>query len=354
MRKKKQTEWFRNCPICDKLLTVHTKQQFIRATTNNTSCMSCVRKKSAASEEGKKHHALMILKSKEYWQDPNREKRQDEIIKSQIPLTRKCPRCKKDLIYKNTHNFKKSSKNNSFCKSCRGKVTWGTQEGKQKISNILKKAWALNEQGRKDISERNIKRWNNLSDEDKQKSISIMVSASAAIPKDQRKFRVVSLSTRKNLSLVLKEKWKDISFRNKQLENMCSRRSNLIGAGPMPGTSMLEFNVFEKLKHLNFIHQGRVDGFCVDLVNHELKIVIEVNGDFWHANPKIFDACWINNMNKKSAQEIWDRDYKRESKIKNAGYDVIVLWQREIQKGIDFVGIVNDYINNRELYTNLI
>jgi len=75
------------------------------------------------------------------------------------------------------------------------------------------------------------------------------------------------------------------------------------------------------------------------------KKIIEINGDFWHSNPKIYKSDDIHRIHKIKCSEIWKRD---EIKIENAiehGYDVLVIWESEsvsdlegtIKKCIDFL-----------------
>jgi very-short-patch-repair endonuclease len=50
----------------------------------------------------------------------------------------------------------------------------------------------------------------------------------------------------------------------------------------------------------------------------------------WHANPEIFDSTDIL-FDGLTAAEIWGRDEKRLSNIKNLGYKVIILWEKTIK-----------------------
>jgi G:T-mismatch repair DNA endonuclease (very short patch repair protein) len=81
----------------------------------------------------------------------------------------------------------------------------------------------------------------------------------------------------------------------------------------------------------------------VDILLDEYKLVIECNGDFWHANPKSYKStdifyCWEG---KTLAQEIWDRDKSRIKQIRSFGYKVLVIWE-------------SDYTHNRQKTTKRI
>lgn len=73
--------------------------------------------------------------------------------------------------------------------------------------------------------------------------------------------------------------------------------------------------------------------------------IIEFNGDYWHANPKIYDKTFINKTNGHTAKEIWKRDKDKIKYAKKHGYDVYTVWESEfrndpeavIKKCMDFL-----------------
>lgn len=87
----------------------------------------------------------------------------------------------------------------------------------------------------------------------------------------------------------------------------------------------------------------------VDILIESKKIVIEINGDIWHANPKIYKSSDIIKKwgGVKTAKEIWDFDKFRIKQIENFGYKVIVLWQLDILKNFDKIKrIINENCKN--------
>lgn len=58
-------------------------------------------------------------------------------------------------------------------------------------------------------------------------------------------------------------------------------------------------------------------------------ILLEVNGDYWHANPKIYKASDIM-INGKTAQEIWDYDAKFRDCLIGSQFKLIYLWENDI------------------------
>jgi G:T-mismatch repair DNA endonuclease (very short patch repair protein) len=81
--------------------------------------------------------------------------------------------------------------------------------------------------------------------------------------------------------------------------------------------------------------------FRVDIVVKESNKVIEIFGDYWHANPikyKETDAIkFPKQTNITLVKTIWERDERRLSYIKEAGFDVLVIWEYEINKEFEIV-----------------
>ncbi len=57
------------------------------------------------------------------------------------------------------------------------------------------------------------------------------------------------------------------------------------------------------------------------------EIIIEIFGNYWHANPKMYESTDEFNFNLLlTASEIWDNDKPRVSNLEDLGYNVIVIW----------------------------
>lgn len=70
-------------------------------------------------------------------------------------------------------------------------------------------------------------------------------------------------------------------------------------------------------------------------IRYENKL-IEFNGDYFHCNPKMYDADFYNKLSKKTAKEIWDKDKKKISIAESNGYKVFVLWEFDSVSKSDF------------------
>jgi hypothetical protein len=73
------------------------------------------------------------------------------------------------------------------------------------------------------------------------------------------------------------------------------------------------------------------------VITDPIKLCIEFNGDFWHANPKVYKKDDIIPLRGGSltAGEIWTRDAHKLNLIKNRGFEVLVIWE-------------NDYLSDRK------
>lgn len=63
------------------------------------------------------------------------------------------------------------------------------------------------------------------------------------------------------------------------------------------------------------------------------KIIIEINGNYWHANHKYYkEDDVIKYLGKSiSAKEIWERDKRHIDKAENMGYKVLVFWEDDFK-----------------------
>ena len=69
--------------------------------------------------------------------------------------------------------------------------------------------------------------------------------------------------------------------------------------------------------------------------------IIEFNGDYWHANPLVYESDSIIHMPGKTtklAKDIWQWDEARNKAIKSEfGYEVLVIWHNEWNENPDDV-----------------
>ena len=76
----------------------------------------------------------------------------------------------------------------------------------------------------------------------------------------------------------------------------------------------------------------KADGYC-----KETNTIIEFHGDFWHGNPKIYNTNQINQVNKKTFGELYNKTIKKEDFIKEQGYNLVVIWEKDFDNLINIV-----------------
>lgn len=72
-----------------------------------------------------------------------------------------------------------------------------------------------------------------------------------------------------------------------------------------------------------------------DIVIEDKKIIIEIQGDRWHCNPKFYKKGDIIDYkyghNKLTAEDIWKYDDIRKRHLESFGYKVYFIWEDEIR-----------------------
>ncbi len=72
---------------------------------------------------------------------------------------------------------------------------------------------------------------------------------------------------------------------------------------------------------------------------------MEINGDFWHCNPIKYNESYIHPYIKKTASDIWLKDYNKKLNAEEYGYKVIYIWEDEIKKTKDLSELVLSKLN---------
>lgn len=70
----------------------------------------------------------------------------------------------------------------------------------------------------------------------------------------------------------------------------------------------------------------------------EPNIVIEIDGDYWHANPSKYNSDSII-AGGRYAKEIWAEDIQENHELNKLGYYIIRIWESDIKSGIDDAAI---------------
>lgn len=78
--------------------------------------------------------------------------------------------------------------------------------------------------------------------------------------------------------------------------------------------------------------------FSYDIIINDTKKLIEVNGDYWHGNPKIYKESDL--ILKGSRKELlvgtkWQMDKRKIEYAKESGYRVLVVWESDLKTELD-------------------
>lgn len=81
-----------------------------------------------------------------------------------------------------------------------------------------------------------------------------------------------------------------------------------------------------------FASQFIFDTFSFDFVVPSKLVVIEVNGTYWHCDPRFFKASDKVKFPGKTiaAQIVWEKDANKRKRLENSGYKVLYVWEHDI------------------------
>lgn len=96
---------------------------------------------------------------------------------------------------------------------------------------------------------------------------------------------------------------------------------------------------------ISFKHQFWINQKIYDFRILESTFILEINGDYWHANPLIYDNKDILVYPDRTitAEERWLEDFSKVENAKKYGYTVISLWETDILSNIDNLSV---WLNN--------
>lgn len=69
----------------------------------------------------------------------------------------------------------------------------------------------------------------------------------------------------------------------------------------------------------------KVDGYC-----KETNTIYEFYGDYWHGNPEVYESDIIHEYIGVTMGELYNNTKVREDILKNLGYNIIVMWEKDL------------------------
>ena len=85
----------------------------------------------------------------------------------------------------------------------------------------------------------------------------------------------------------------------------------------------------------------------IDLYFPKLNKAIEIQGTYWHADPRIYDKTYYNKAKNMTAEEIWNYDLNKKQLIESLNINVIYIWEEDWVNDQENVKIkIKDYLND--------
>lgn len=163
---------------------------------------------------------------------------------------------------------------------------------------------------------------------------------------DAKKIRMDNLHTaNKKWWNALPEKEKEI-FRNKRAATLLNNSPNRFG-------SKLETRVKSILDDhgIEYIAQFWIDRKSYDIKLTNTRVVIEIQGDYWHANPMMYNENDILRRDNKTcmAKDIWAKDQRKLDIAKKYNYNILYLWESELNNASDpeILSLIIKFINDK-------
>jgi very-short-patch-repair endonuclease len=136
--------------------------------------------------------------------------------------------------------------------------------------------------------------------------------------------------------------WQNPETRRKRIESINSPKSIAArSAGAKKAAFIVQRNypkitkpmlkVFEALKskNVNCVLEYEYRYYHIDIAIPELKIAIEIDGDYWHGNEKYYKILTKNQKDRKS------RDLARNTYLKNRHWSVLRFWTSDIDNNLE-------------------
>lgn len=127
-------------------------------------------------------------------------------------------------------------------------------------------------------------------------------------------------------------------FYSRRMRNLeiCTICNKLGGSNTSKGENEI-FNYICTLFNGSIIKNTRkiIPPYELDIFLPDIKLAIEFNGNYDHANPSMYKK--YDKIRGKTAEEIWQKDKRKENMCVNNDIKLIVVWQDEWESNCDIV-----------------
>jgi len=149
---------------------------------------------------------------------------------------------------------------------------------------------------------------------------------------------------RKNQRVKMLKNWETQEHRDKVITGLLKNFKNRLSGLHLKVRT--ELNLVE----FGFISEQKIDRYIVDELNEKHKLIIEINGDYVHANPKLYEPTDIISLpgNSCMASEKWESARIKKENLEKLGYTVLYVWESD--NLIEIRKIINEelrYVNKK-------
>lgn len=97
---------------------------------------------------------------------------------------------------------------------------------------------------------------------------------------------------------------------------------------------------------IEFIPQYSIGRMTADFYIPSINLVVETNGDFWHANPAVYtDTESLHPIQRRAVE----KDKRKLRQLHEKGYDVLILWENDLKvKQDEVLSELLMYIRSKE------
>jgi hypothetical protein len=137
-----------------------------------------------------------------------------------------------------------------------------------------------------------------------------------------------------------KQKWKEHIFKIIKIDPTYSKVSQLFfdDIYNLLDDNMKNNIYYGSLNKEYFIYdEDSKKIFYYDYVMNDIKLIIEFNGDYWHANPNIYVDDFYHTIRKMTAKDIWTAQQYKNKLAENNGYQVIEIWESDYRKDKNYI-----------------
>jgi hypothetical protein len=74
----------------------------------------------------------------------------------------------------------------------------------------------------------------------------------------------------------------------------------------------------------------------VDAYDPVTNTIYQFHGNYWHGNPLLYEATMMNEIAKKTMGELYSNTIESDRKIREWGYNLVVMWENEYESTTNY------------------